>query len=75
MTNKKSMPLTTRLSGFVLIAAFALVMSASAAKAQQVASTTTGPLKLQASVGQQIQFTRPSGTVDVVSSSGQFLLK
>ncbi|MBT4934210.1 MAG: type II and III secretion system protein family protein [Rhodospirillaceae bacterium] len=73
MTNKKSMPLTTRLSGFVLIAAFALVMSASAAKAQQVASTTTGPLKLQASVGQQIQFTRPSGTVDVVSSSGQSL--
>jgi pilus assembly protein CpaC len=72
MTNKQSMPLIKRLSGFVVIAVCALAMSANIANAQQVASTTT-PFKLQASNNQQIKFTPTLGSVDVVASSGQAL--
>lgn len=73
MTNIHSLPLIKRLSGFVLIAFTAMALSAGALQAQQIATTTSGPLKLNAALGQQVQFVRPSGAVDVVASSGQAL--
>ena len=73
MTDNHSMTLTRCFSRLALIAVAAVVFSSAAGHAQEVASTTTGPLKLVASAGQKVQFTRPSGSVDVVASSGQSL--
>jgi pilus assembly protein CpaC len=73
MMKKQSMALLKSLNGFVLMAFVATVLSTGPSHAQQMAATTTGPLKLNAALGQQIQFVRPSGSVDVVASSGQSL--
>jgi len=73
MRNSNFMPFIQRLSGFFLIVILAASLSGNVALSQEMASTTPGPLKLNAATGQKIQFSRPSGVVQVVASSGQSL--
>lgn len=62
-----------RITGFVLMVLLVTAVAGNAAQSQQVASGMTGPLHLNATLGQQVQFSRPSGGIDVITSSGQSL--
>ncbi|MBL6933240.1 MAG: type II and III secretion system protein family protein [Rhodospirillales bacterium] len=73
MTKINIKSLIERLGGFVSVILIASLAANNVARSQELATTTTGPLKLISTMGQQVQFTRPKGTIEVVGSSGQSL--
>jgi pilus assembly protein CpaC len=73
MTNKNFISLIERLTAFACVALLTTIGITSPAGSQEIAATTNGPLKLNREIGQQVQFTQPKGSIEVVTSSGQFL--
>ena len=63
----------SQLFGIVALVLVSTFLLSNQATSEELASTTTGPLKLDASRGQKVQFSRPKGVVEVVASSGQTL--